>query len=177
MAKKFIDIEGMALQAGKDHLADAIGSLIMNFGVFDNYLNVVISAQLDLNKTQWRALVVPLHPRQKIEMITWYAKKHWPANDVEELKELCKRARQLIDYRNDIAHGHMVVSDDEQGIDLVTFGGSHRFDPHRVPFETQDVAQAAMNALHLAQEMRRLAGKALKLRGDQPPSKDNKHQK
>jgi hypothetical protein len=155
---------------GQDNLlADAIGSLFMNFAVFDNYLNVVISVQLDLSKTQWRALVVPLNPRQKVEMITWFAKKHWPSKEVEELKELCKRSRELIEYRNDIAHGHIVVSDDEQGLDLVTFGGAHRFDPHRVPFDTETVAHAAMNALHLAKEMRVLAAKATKLRDDPPP--------
>lgn len=141
----------------KAGLADAIGSLVINFALFNAYLNSALTAQLALNLEQARALVLPLQPRQKVEMIQWYAEHHWDAAAQKIIKEICKRARALADYRNDIAHGDMIMRAPDQDVTLMTYGGKKRFEPKEQVLRSEDVAHAAMNALYLASEFQALA--------------------
>ena len=146
------------LRLDKDKaLADAIGSLFINFALFNSHLNSALTAQLKLTLEQARALVLPLQPRPKIEMISWYAKQHWSKEAFEEVKYICNLARALADFRNDIAHCDMVLPDPSGEVHLASYAGSNRFDPKLRPMPVDDVAHNAMHALHLAREFRSLA--------------------
>lgn len=140
-----------------DGLADAIGSLFINFALFNSHLNAALSAIYGLSLQQARSFVLPLHPRTKIEGITAYAKHHWEEKDAAYLKEICSTASQITNYRNTIAHGDMIKSEECHTVRLATYKGKHRFDPKLTPIPADAVAHNAMVCLHLGKEFRRLA--------------------
>lgn len=142
---------------GDNPLADAIGALFINFAVFNSSLNSALTAMLGLSLPQARALVVPLQARPKIEMISQFAKRHWPKETADEIKKLCKQALELADHRNEIAHGDMVRESETSPVMLALYNGPRRFEPLLKPLEAEAVAHAAMHALHLGQEFREFA--------------------
>lgn len=147
---------GATVRKGDDALADGIGSLIINFALFNAHLNGALSALLRLNLQQARGLVVPMMPRAKLEMVQSYTKLHWSQKDAREVKHICKLGLDLTDYRNNIAHGDMILSDPDGEVHLAIYKGASRFSPKLVPIPAAEVAHNAMHAMHLAREFRAL---------------------
>jgi hypothetical protein len=148
---------GAVLRFEDDKLADAIGSLFINFALFNSNLNTALTAQLGLSEMQARALVLPLQPRAKLELVQGYAVENRPEDAIKDVKELRSKARELADCRNHIAHDEMVLPDPIGHIHLVTVSGKHRFKPKLTELKTADLAHAAMHALFLAKEFLSLA--------------------
>lgn len=135
-------------------LANAIGSLFINFALFNAHLNGALSALLKLSLEQARGFVVPMQPRPKLEMIQGYTKLHWDEKDAMEAKHICKLGLEMTDYRNNIAHGDMVLSDPDGPVHLALYKGANRFKPKLTPIPTEEVSHNAMHCLHLAREFR-----------------------
>lgn len=138
-------------------LADGIGTLFINFALFNAHLNSALTAQLKLSLEQARALILPLQPRPKLEMIQAYAKHHWEKSAADEVKHICQMGLALTDYRNDIAHGDLILRDPEGEVEIATYKGASRFSPKLRPLAPDEVAHNAMHTLHLAREFRSLA--------------------
>ena len=147
---------GAAIREEDIALANAIGSLFINFALFNSHLNGALSTLLNLSLEQARALIIPLMPRPKLEMLQGYTKVHWEKAKADEVKYICKLGMALTDYRNNIAHGDMILSDPTGPVHLALYKGNTRFNPKLVPIPADEVEHNAMHAMYLAREFRKL---------------------
>lgn len=137
-------------------LPNAIGSFIVNFALFNSRVNSALTAAFNLTIEQARAFVLPMHPRTKLELIQGYAKAHLNKDTTKEINELCETAKKLANYRNSIAHGDLVSTDDPHTLHLYKYTGAKRFNPQAQPLRADEVEHNAMHAIHLSKEFLRL---------------------
>ena len=74
------------------YLGDALGAFIINYAYFNSSLDGVVSNFLGLTIEQARALVVPLQPRDKINLIRGYSKNILRKKSKKRLKKSVKNA-------------------------------------------------------------------------------------
>ena len=138
-------------------LGDAIGSLFINFALLNSNINSALSALLSLNLVQEKALVLPLQPKQKIDLIKAFTNEYWGKEGISAINSLYKDTEKLIDFRNKLAHGDMVLSEEGGTVSLATYRGKNRFNPKLTAIPSDIVSHNAMHCLFLAKEFRRLA--------------------
>ena len=155
-------------------LAYEIGALFINFSAFEHSLNLAVAVTYGLTDIQANALIRGLFPRQKIELLLAYAKKHWKDPAITLLKTLTTDAFALTDYRNEIAHGF--IGHDSSGIfHTITFRGANRFDGNAKPLTAADVGEHVMMAIDLSVKFQNLADAVTEESAKHPPSQPEKH--
>lgn len=153
MAKKPKDsASSRKLARYAEHLEEVaynVGALFMNFGGFEHSLSLAIASALRLTPRQERTLVRGMMARAKVELLEGHAKAFWDKAAHAKLLALGKRARALIEYRNDLAHG-FTAPDDKGFMHLVTFRGKHRIEGKASPILLEELERNVAEAETLA---------------------------
>lgn len=156
MAKKATAKKGAKeLARYAEHLEEVaynVGALFMNFGGFEHSLTLAIASAMNLSPRQERSLVRGMMVRAKVELLEGHAKAFWDKAAYAKLLVLGKRARALIEYRNDLAHG-FTAPDDDGVMNLVTFRGKHRLDGKASPILREELERNVAEAETLAQAL------------------------
>lgn len=126
-------------------LAHDLGALFLNFGVLDHTLSRAVAAALSLTEFQENTLIRGMYPRAKLELLCAHAKKHWNDKSQKALAKVAKDVFDLIDYRNDFAHG--VILHDKQGKwNVISFRGADRFYGKAEPIDLKVLAKRLADA-------------------------------
>jgi hypothetical protein len=139
-----------------NEIAYGVGSVIFNFGIFEHILNLTVAAAFDLNEVQERGIIRGMQPRAKLELLDAFAKKYWPTAMHNQLTALTKDAKDLNDFRNNIAHG-LVVYDAEGQWHVLTFKGASRFEGAARPLKIEELGKYVSLAKELGQRFQHLA--------------------
>ena len=131
-------------------LAHDLGALFLNFGVLDHTLSRAVAAALGLTELQENTLVRGMYPRQKLELLSAHAKKHWNDKSQKELAKVSKDVFALIDYRNDFAHG-VILHDKHGKWNVISFRGADRFHGKAEPIDLKLLATRLSDAIIYAE--------------------------
>lgn len=137
-------------------LAYNIGALFLNFGGFEHTLNLALAAALELTPLQERTLLRGMMARAKVELLNSFSKRHFSEAAHENVKKLTGPSLELIDYRNDIAHGFSALGDDGK-MHLITFRGKDRFYGKAEPISVTQLERYIQGAEDLGVQFQRLA--------------------